>query len=169
MIIDVAQPGRDEPLLALMLQEPCTPVARATQPPAPAGYSARPLSAGADLDVPPEFVPIWSVLELHRGQATAITAPAIADAAGLWPDMAPANRGTRVRKVLELAQDVWPLPICGDADGYYVAVTPDELTHYCANLRSRALCCHRRFASVRNAGRRAGFRYLGHGRWAAKE
>ena len=112
---------------------------------------------------------IWAVLAHHRGQAAAITAPAIAEAAGLWPDVTPVNRGTRVRKVLELAQDVWPWPVCGDGDGYYLAVTADEMTHYCAQVRSRALCNLRRFASFRKAGKRVGFPYLGHGRWADRQ
>lgn len=119
------------------------------------------------LQTPPEWPQIWAILEGHRGQAAAITAPQIAAAAGLWPHLSETNRGTKVRKILELAQDSWPAPICGDADGYYVAADPAELDHYCANLRSRALCIHRRFASFRRAGRRAGFQYHGHGRWSA--
>jgi hypothetical protein len=128
------------------LQPPCTPPAQA--------------------DLPPEARPIFAVLAAHRGAACAITAPRIAAAAGLWPDLGDANRGTKVRKILELTQDAWPFPVCGDSDGYYVAATPEELTHYCANLRSRALCILRRFASVRTSGRRAGHTYHGHGRWS---
>jgi hypothetical protein len=88
-------------------------------------------------------------------------------AAGLWPDLSPANRGTRVRKLLETFQDYWPFPICGDSDGYYVASTHDDLNHYCANLRSRALAILRRYRSTRLAGLRAGFTHHGHGRWSS--
>lgn len=120
----------------------------------------------AALPPPPEFAAIWSILERHHGAAAAITAPAIAAAAGLWPHLSTADRGTRVREVLSQHQDVWPWPVCGDSTGYYLAATPDELTHACATLRSRGVACLRRFASLRRAARRVGFDYLGHGRWA---
>jgi len=117
--------------------------------------------------LPSEFSAIWAVLELHRGADFAITAPEIALTAGLWPEMSPANCGTKVRKILEITQDYWPWPVCGDRDGFYLAATAEEMAHYSANLRSRAMGILRRFASHRRAGRRAGFEYLGHGRWAA--
>ena len=187
--MDQSRTISDLPLFAAAAQRPCTPAATPVQPScaAPASGAARASRAApetvplghsqgvrgaenaplaATLPLPPEFVAIWDVLERHRGQATAITAPAIAATAGLWPDATPANRGTRVRKVLELSQDQWPWPVCGDADGYYLAATAEELCHCCASLQSRALCIHRRFASVRNVARRCGFTYLGHGRWA---
>jgi hypothetical protein len=131
---------------------------------------AEPLQAACP--IPPdgfsqEATTIFAVLADRRGAASAITAPDIARAAGLWPHLAPANRGNKVRKLLEQTQDFWPFPICGDTTGYYVAATPDELTHYSANLRSRAICCLRRFASARRAGIRAGFVYHGKGRWSA--
>jgi len=118
---------------------------------------------------PPEFLAIIAVLESRRGPEAAITAPAIAAAAGLWTTLSPVNAGTKVRKVLEMCQDLWPFPICGDADGYYRAEKAADLTHYCANLRSRALCNFRRFATVRRTGRRDGFVYLGRGRWTDPE
>jgi hypothetical protein len=116
--------------------------------------------------LPAEWRAIWSVLALHRGPAAAITAPAIAATANLWPHLSATNRGTKVRHLLELTQDHWPWPICGDPDGYYLAASAHDLSHYCANLRSRALCILRRFASVRRAARRAGYVYHGHSRWS---
>ncbi len=120
------------------------------------------------IDLSPETELVFAVIAKHLGADSAITAPEIAESAGLWPEMKPANRGTKVRKLLEQSQASWPFPICGDSEGYYVAITADELSHYCANLRSRALCCLTRFASIRNAGRRAGFEYAGKGRWFPK-
>lgn len=122
--------------------------------------------AGLPACLPDDFRLVIQVLASHVGADLAITAPEIAAAAGLWPDMAPANRGTKVRKLLELHQDDWPWPICGDSRGYYFASTADDLTHYCASLRSRAICDLRRFATTRRHARRAGFIYLGHGRWS---
>jgi hypothetical protein len=140
---------------------------RSCRPPAPPVQPICMASAPqAPTDLPDGYREIVAVLRHHRGAESAITAPQIAQTAGLWPDLSPVNRGTKVRKVLELTQDFWPFPICGDSDGYYVAATADELTHYCANLRSRALCILRRFASSRRAGRRAGFTYHGRGRWS---
>jgi len=127
------------------------------------------MEAESVADVPPEFYRIWAVLESHFGQAAAITAPAIAEAAGLWPDVSPVNRGTRVRKVLELAQDVWPWPVCGDNDGFYLAASADDLNHYIANLNSRLLCLVKRLSSVGSAARRVGFVDLGHGRFADRQ
>ena len=184
--MDHLRPTYDDPLFAAAAQRPRTPPAAVPQG-AGTAVAAATLQRPENLPVgqsqgfkgaenvppcspafplPPEFAAIWNVLEQHVGAEDAITAPAIAAAACLWPDMTPVNAGTKVRKILELTQDAWPFPICGDANGYYLAANAEELSHYCANLRSRAFCCHRRFASVRNAGRRAGFEYLGHGRWA---
>ena len=123
-----------------------------------------------EVPVPPdgfsdEILAIFTILRSHLGAASAITAPAIAKAAGLWLELSLPNRGTKVRRLLEQYQDYWPMPICGDSDGYYVPETPEELSHYCANLRSRAVCILRRFSSFRKAGRRAGFTYHGRGRW----
>lgn len=116
--------------------------------------------------IPAEWPAIWTVLHQHQGSDQAITAPRIAQSAGLWIDTSPANAGTRVRKIIELTQDFWPWPICGDQDGYYLALNAAELSHYATNLRSRAIGIHRRAASLRRAARRAGFVYLGRGRYA---
>jgi hypothetical protein len=136
-------------------QQTGRPVAPAVQPPCSA--------VAADL---PQWGRIVQVLAGHRGREQAITAPAIAVAAGLWPGLSDANRGTRVREVIAQCQDHWPWPICGDAEGYYLAATAAELTAYCANLRSRAVQILRRFGSVRRSGRRAGYCYHGHGRFS---
>jgi len=134
-------------------QPACKPIAPDPQP-------------ACNLPLPADLLAIFRVLDSHQGAASAITAPEIAAAAALYTDSSPANRGTRIRKLLEQYQDAWPWPICGDANGYYRAATAAELSHYCANLRSRAMCDLRRFATVRRHGRRAGFTYLGKGRWA---
>jgi hypothetical protein len=160
--MDHTSPHYDDPLFAWAPQAPCMASAPAAQ------QACTDASAGG-VDVPAEFAPIWAVLARHRGQAAAITAPAIAAAAGLWPDVATVNRGTRVRKVLELAQDVWPEPLCGDSDGYYLAATAEEIAHAYANLTSRGKCIFRRRRSLRRAARAAGWQDLGHGRWADRE
>lgn len=135
---------------------PCNGHAAPRSPPAPPdGYS-------------PEILAIFAVLERRRGAAAAITAPAIAGAAGLWPDLSPANRGTRVRKLLEQYQDFWPFPICGEADGYYLAQAPEELTHAYATLTSRGRCIFRRRRSLRLAALRAGFSESAKGRFCGK-
>lgn len=144
-------------LFAWAEKQGCNPVASDLQP---------------DVGEPPDGFTsdaraVFAVLTSRRGSAAAITAPDIADAAGLWPDLSDINRGTKVRKILEQTQDYWPFPICGDSSGYYVAATPDEMSHYSANLRSRALCCLRRHASHRRAGIRAGFQYHGKGIWSS--
>lgn len=143
-------------------QHPCTASAAPPQPVCIA--PADPLQTPPDL--PAEFAAIWKILEQHRGAASAITAPQIAAAAGLWPDMSPANAGTKVRKILEQTQDWWPWPVCGDSEGFYLAVTAEEMAHYSANLRGRFGSIIKRFVSHRRAGVRVGFTYLGKGRWS---
>lgn len=135
-------------------------------PQAPRTPAAAPVQPACSIPLPDDLLAIFRILETHQGAEAAITAPMIAWDAGLFMDASPANRGTRVRKLLEQYQDAWPWPICGDANGYYRAATAAELSHYCANLRSRVLCNLRRFATVRRHGRRAGFVYLGKGRWS---
>jgi hypothetical protein len=158
--MDHARAQYDDPLFAW--QPPCKPAAPAVPIVCSEPAGSRPPAP----DLPAEFALIWAVLEHHRGAEHAITAPNIADSAGLWPDMAPANRGTRVRKILEITQDCWPWPICGDTSGYYLAATAEELNHYMANLRSRAICTLRRYGTVRKLAKRAGFYHLGRGRFA---
>jgi len=133
---------------AQLVHPPCTP-------------PAAPMPA-----LPPEGRRLFAVLESHKGAAAAITAPALAEAAGLWPDMTPANRGTRVREMLSLHQDDWPWPIVGDVDGYYRPATAAEITHCCANYRSRALLILRRLRTVRRKAMAAGFVHCGHDRFA---
>ena len=163
--MDVARPIYEDPLFSWKPQpsgtasaEPLHPVCNTQAEPPP-----------ADEAPSSEFMAIIAVLENRLGKESAITAAAIAAAAGLWPNLAPNNAGTKVRGVLEMFQDRWPFPICGDSDGYYRAAKAEELTHYCANLRSRALCNFRRFATVRRTGRQNGFVYLGHGRWSDQQ
>jgi len=116
--------------------------------------------------LPNEFAKIWQVLKTHRGASAAITAPAIAAAAGLWTDIPKDQAGTQVRKILELTQDAWPWPIVGDSRGYYLAATADELSHYDANLTSRLAGLFRRRRSHRRTASRCGFEHLGHGNFA---
>lgn len=167
--MDHARTQYDDPLLSWRPQEPCKPVAETAQPACLAVAAADSSDPSDQTDpsdhLPADFAPIWDVLEHHRGQENAITAPRIADSASLYQDLAPANRGTKVRKILELSQDAWPWPVCGDSDGYYLAETPDELAHAYAALSSRAMCIFRRRRSLRRAAQRAGFTHLGHGRW----
>ncbi len=160
----------DDPLLSWRPQEPGKPVAEIAQPACTVIAAADPSDLSDQTDptahLPPDFAPIWTVLEQHRGQQNAITAPRIADSAGLYQDLAPANRGTKVRKVLELSQDWWPWPICGDSEGYYLADTAEELAHAYATLSSRAVAIFRRRRSFRRAAQRVGFTHLGHGHFA---
>lgn len=171
--MDVARQVHDDPLFFWRSQVSCSPAAAQVKIicTVPAGVAFEDPEDRSDLDivVPREFTAIWSVLERHRGQEAAITAPAIADAAGLWGDVAPANRGTRVRKVLELAQEIWPWPLCGDGDGFYLAATAEEISHAFAALTSRARKIFIRRRSLDRAARRVGFQTAGKGRYIERK
>jgi len=141
---------------------PCQEAAAPVQ--AACTASAEPLP---DPDMPVEFWKVWDVLERHYGAEHAITAPEIAAAAGLWLESRPANAGTRVRKLLEVGQEFWPWPVCGDADGFYLAARPEELSHAYANYTSRAKCIFKRIRSMRICALKTGrFVYHGKGRWS---
>lgn len=134
-------------LRAPLPQNPCTPLA----------------------DPPPEAVRIRAVLTTATGRRQALTAPRIACAAGLWPDLPDGDRGTRVRAVIA----TWLVDMVVDgcvlvagSSGYWLTDDPDEISHYCCSLHSRLHELAIRLRRGRLAAMKAGFLYHGHGHFS---
>ena len=140
----------------------------AAPPPQPAcSTSATPVHTPGSSDQPPaDVLRIIDVLRDRRGRTCAITAPAIARSAGLYPDSPPATAGTAVRRLIEQHLDLFPWPIVADSAGYYRPADAEDLTHYCAQLDARMAGIARRYAVTRQLAQRAGYTYHGHGRWS---
>jgi hypothetical protein len=120
-------------------------------------------------DPPPEAMRIRSVLATRIGRHQAITAPQIAQAAGLWPELRDADRGTKVREMvtawLEYVTQPGMVPVA-DSSGYWLTDDPEDITHYCQTLRSRGRETFLRERRIRMLARMAGLTYHGHGHWA---
>lgn len=120
-------------------------------------------------DPPPEALQIREVLATHVGRSAAITAPAIAAAAGLWPDRRPEDRGTMVR---ELVAAWYPamlqtgLVLVAASEGYWLTSDPADVSNQCQSLRSRQREIGHRERNIRMAAKCAGMIYHGHGHWA---
>jgi hypothetical protein len=119
-------------------------------------------------DPPPEALSIAQVLALHIGRDHAITAPRIADAAGLWPDLRDDARGTRVREVITAWLEYIPLPgyvLVATDDGYFNTADPGDLTRQHESLRGRLRGLASRMYRLRLHAQSVGFVYHGHGQW----
>lgn len=106
----------------------------------------------------------------HVGRGHTITAPSIADAAGLWPTLRPADRGTRVREIITTWYEAILIPghvLVSDSSGYYHSSDPDDVAHYHCSLLSRIREIALRTRRVRLAAQTAGLRYHGRGHWSA--
>lgn len=87
--------------------------------------------------LPDDAIRIVQVLSGRVGRANAITAPDLADAAGLFQDSPRQARGTQLRHLLTLHLDDLPWPVVADASGYYRPADYAEARHYVANLLAR--------------------------------
>lgn len=117
---------------------------------------------------PPEALLIAAVLADRRGRDAAITAPRIAAAAGLWPDLRDADRGTKVRELIATWYETMLVDgyvLVATSDGYFLSDDPEDIAHYDHSLQGRLRDIGWRLHRVRLAARRAGFVYHGHGDW----
>ncbi len=117
---------------------------------------------------PPEAVAIAGVLVTHRDRGHAITAPRIAQEAGLWADLRDVDRGTRVRELIttwfEAIQIDGHVLLASDS-GYFHSSDPAEVTRYCRTLRGRAMLTMVRYRRVRIQAQSVGMVHRGHGQW----
>lgn len=121
-------------------------------------------------DPPPEALAIREALRGALSMETAITAPRIAAAAGLWPDNRPADRGTKAREIMtvwyEHIQEPGRVLIAGTC-GYWHSNDPVEVTAYLRTLRSRARETFSRLRRARIQAQFAGMQHIGHGQIVA--
>lgn len=122
---------------------------------------------------PPEALRLRDVLSTHLSRARAITAPAIAEAAGLWPDLSPADRGTRAREIITTWYESLQLAgrvLVSDSCGFWHSDDPAEISRYHRSLLSRIREIGSRARRVRLAAQTTGrFAYHGGGHWAREE
>lgn len=116
--------------------------------------------------LPPDCWRLVQVLDTHVGQAAAITAWELAQAAGIHPDGTRGSRERRVRQLIEQHLHRFPWPLCADATGYYRPETADEATHYHRNLYGRLRSIALRIATHRRLCLAAGFTHHGQGRYS---
>lgn len=121
-------------------------------------------------DPPPDALQIRAVLARHVGRSTAITAPAIAAAAGIWPDLRDADRGTRARELITVWYEALQLPgsvLISDSCGYWHSDDPAEISRYHQSLISRIREIGSRARRVRLVAQATGrYSYHGRGHWA---
>lgn len=124
-------------------------------------------------DPTPEAIAIRRVLAQCIGKENRATAPTIAARAGLWPNLRPADRGTRAREVIRTWLEYMRLEghmLIAGSEGYWHTSDPDEMTKYCSTLRSRALGNFSRLRRSRAIGRLVpGVKYVGQGRFVREE
>lgn len=111
---------------------------------------------------------IRAVLQQRRCPQDAITAPRIAEAAGLWPDQSQAARGVKVRELIATWYESMLVPGCvlvSSERGYWHTDDPEALAHYDRSLQSRIREIALRLRRVRLAARTAGYTHHGKGRW----
>lgn len=124
-------------------------------------------------DPPPEALRLRDALASHLSRDRAITAPALADAAGLWPDLRPADRGTRARELMTTWYEALQLSgrvLVSDSCGFWHSDDPAEISRYHRSLLSRIREIATRARRVRLAAQTTGrFAYHGGGHWAREE
>lgn len=150
----------DLPLFAAA-QAPCKPAAPTPQN--PCSIPAEP---------PQEARAIRAALAHCTSPDRALTAPAIAEAADLWPDLSRADKGTRAREVITTWYEYMQIPghvLIALSRGYWHTDDPEAVTHYHASLISRIRGIASRHRRVRLAAQTAGLHYHGKGRWTAPE
>lgn len=121
-------------------------------------------------DPPPEALAVCDVLWQAICRRHAITAPAIAAAAGLWPDLRDADRGTRVRELITTWYEAMQMPgrvLVSGSCGYWHSDDAAEITHYHQSLISRICDIATRARRVRLVAQATGrYTYHGRGHWA---
>ena len=121
-------------------------------------------------DPPPEAMAIRAALRGALSMADAMTAPRIAAAAGLWPELRPADRGTKAREIMTVWYEHIQEPgrvLIASTCGYWHSDDPAEITAYLRTLRSRARETFSRHRRARIQAQHAGMRHLGRGQIAA--
>ena len=83
-----------------------------------------------------DFVAVASILDNHRGRASAVTQKELAVQAYLFdrtgrPDV------RRVQQILQIRKDAFPFIVVGSDRGMYVAVDPEDLNHEINSRLSR--------------------------------
>ena len=87
----------------------------------------------------PDAVAIWNLVREHVGHEAAITAATIREVLAHRGHVIGDAAGTKVREVISRHQGIFPLPLASCSRGYFIAETADEVRHYRASLRSRAM------------------------------
>jgi len=129
------------------MQNPCTPPA----------------------DPPPELAAIAAVLTRCVRRPCAMTAPAIAEAAGLWPQLQRAERGTRARQIIRTWYEHLARPgyvLVASSIGFFYTDDPEDMSAFDATTRSRACETFGTLRRTRLQARTSGaMQYRGRGRW----
>ena len=120
-------------------------------------------------DPTPEATAIRQVLARCIGKANCVTAPNIAARAGLWPDLRPADRGTRAREVIRTWLEFMAIRghvLIAGSQGYWHSNDPKEIEKYLRTLHSRAMTTLDRYKRTRIITQAVPhFRHIGHGRF----
>jgi len=67
----------------------------------------------------------------------------------------------QVEQLLQIRLADFPWPLVAGPQGYFIPDAPEQINHYLASLRSRAMCIFARYRTVRLAAQRAGWRREG--------
>ncbi len=101
--------------------------------------------------IDPEGERVWTWLQHRRGRDSAITAGEMAEILG-W------GGGVEVRECITRNLDLFPGPVVADpAVGFFVAVTPEEMEEYDAQLHRRGVLILVRLRRFRQHAAACGF------------
>jgi len=98
---------------------------------------------GMSLPMTAEEKAIWSAIEPHQGKGSEIQVNALAQRLAM-PER-------RVRQVVSHLVNTHAKPVGSNGNGYYVAVTKDEVEAICASLRHRGIMILLRCARFQRA------------------
>lgn len=114
---------------------------------AAAGPVHEPCRPAADA-LPLDLRRVVDILASRSGRDAAITAPDLADAAGLFPDAPPESRGTQLRHLITCHLDDLPFAVVAGDRGFFRPATAAEARRYLANLLARSVGNIDRLAAV---------------------
>ena len=100
-------------------------------------------------DLQPLFLIVRDLLATARSRKLAWTLDRLAEAAG--------TSRREVEQVLEERLSDFPFPLVSGSPGYWIPEDADEINHYRASLRSRAVKIFLRAKRVASMARRAGW------------
>lgn len=102
-----------------------------------------------------------------------MTAPAIAAAAGLWPDLSRTERGTRARQIIRTWYEHFARPglvLVTSSIGFFYTDDPADMSGFDATTRSRIRETANTLRRTRLQARVvAGMQHRGRGRWEREE